>query len=253
MFIFDFSVTHDAEHWWNFDEATSLYSIVDKVSETRATMREGGAKLTRHDLSTNNYLTLEGYSSSIELGRFEKCIGDISRCSTGFTFSLWLRLRDAVEENQYILGNKNPGTTEQGFCLLRTKRNEMKVEVRDSSGETHLTYASSSGKWFHHLVTWDGHHIYVYLNGQMLIVEGSKLRKRRFSFENGKEENGIRKRRGIGSGLFSLGRHGFKIDADYDDVMVWNRNLNRTEAAVMYYRDLGMFQQSFLMIFVCKW
>lgn len=229
-------VTSTADHWWNFDEATSLYSIVDKVSETRANIREGGAKLTRHDVSTNNYLTLEGRSSSIELGRFENCVGDISTCSNGFTFSSWIRVRDVVGEDQYILGNRRPLTRNLGFSLLRTKQNQMNVVLSDTHGETYVTYGSSSGKWHHHVVSWDGKDISVYRDGKKLVMG---RRKRRNS--SVLDKMGNREKRSVASALLTLGRHGFKIDADYDDVMFWNRSLNETEAMVLFYRDLGMF------------
>ena len=48
-----------------------------------------------------------------------------------------------------------------------------------------------------------------------------------------------RQKRSLTNHVLSLGRHGFKIDADYDDVIVWKRILNETEAAAMYYGDLG--------------
>ena len=237
-----------AEHSWNFDEATSFYSIIDKVSQTRASIREGGAKLTRHELSTNNYLTLEGRSSSIELGRFGKCIGDLATCSTGFTFALWLRVRDTIGESQYILGNKDISSSGQGFSLLRTKQNKMKVVLRDSRGEMYLTYSSPSGIWSHHLIAWNGRKFSAYVNGRQLLLEGSTQRAGRYFLGREGHTNNRRMKRNIDTGLFSLGRHGFKIDADYDNVMFWNRNLNGTEASVMYYRDLGMYN---FLPFVC--
>ena len=228
-----------AEHWWNFDETTSLYNIIDKVSKTRASIREGGAKLTRHELSTNNYLTLEGRGSSIELGRFGKCIGDLATCSSGFTFSLWLRVRDTVGESQYILGNKDISSSGQGFSLLRTKQNEMKFMLKDSRGEMQLTYSSPSGQWSHHVVAWNGRQFSAYVNGRKLLMEGSKQSSGHYFLGREGHGNNLRKKRSMETDLLSLGRHGFKIDADYDDIMFWNRNLNGTEASVVYYRDLG--------------
>ena len=230
-----------AEHWWTFDDTTSLYSIIDKITETRASIRQGGAKLTRHESSRNNFLTLEGRSSSIELGRFGKCIGDLTACTSGFTFSLWLRLRDTEGEDQYILGSRDILGNEQGFSLLRTKHNKMKVVLRDSRSEMHISYSSSSGIWSHHLVVWDGQAFSIYVNGGKLVMEENRQRIGRHGFEKEELENSLKEKKTIETGLFSLGRHGFKIDADYDDVMFWNRSLNRTEAIVMYYRDLGLF------------
>ena len=237
MFV-SYLVAYAAEHWWNFDEATSLYNIVDKISKTKASIRDGGAKLTRHEFSTNNYLTLEGRSSSLELGRFSTCIGDLTACSNGFSFSLWLRTRSTRGESQYILGNKDTGTSAQGFYLLRTEQDEMKFAIRDSNAKTHLTFKSSSGKWIHYMFTWNKRQVSLYVNGRKLLLDGRKEDAGYHSIEG--RESSLRKKRTMNSGLFSLGRHGFKIDADYDDLMFWSHGLNKSKASAVYYRDLGL-------------
>lgn len=215
---------------------------MDRVSRTKANIREGGAKLTRHDVSTNNFLTLEGRSSSIELGRFGKCIGVLPICSDGFTFSLWLRLRDTVGEEQDILGISRSSFYNTGFSLIRTEKNEMKVVVLDSATRTYLWYASSLRKWDHHLVTWDSGKMSVFINGKKLLTRRIVSEKRHVVSKKleGFESLGTGYDFSGSTGLLSLGRHGFKIDADYDNLMFWNRKLNDTEAVLMYYGDLGM-------------
>ena len=84
----------------------------------------------------------------------------------------------------------------------------------------------------------------MYVNGKKLMAKvNTRARGKRDTPDRGMKDLESRNRRATTNSLFSLGRHSFKIDADYDDVIFWNRVLNETEAAVVYYRDMGKWMQ----------
>ncbi|XP_065069339.1 uncharacterized protein LOC135694494 isoform X2 [Rhopilema esculentum] len=112
----------------------------------------------------------------------------------------------------------------------------MQVYFANDYGAFYTTYTVSTNIWLHHVITWDRSKVSVHVNGRKLV---HVTKRKRRSIEIPHEPNpSERKRRELGNSLFTFGGHGFKIDADYDNVLFWNRVLNDTEATVMFYRDL---------------
>ncbi len=236
-------VLQTAKHYWRFNKAKSLYGIADEVTGKRGTIRQGGAKLISiGKLSGNSFLFLEGNGSSIELGRFDGCLGDIINCKRGMTVSLWLRFRDIKGNTQYILGNSLAYSDERGFRLLRTKNKEMMMSYANNRQRFYAKYPAKSNTWTHHLITWDGKRIIVYQNGKKFL-ERVQTRTKRDSmpFQNEDAVHEARQTRDVANTMLSLGRHGFKIDADYDDVMFWEGILNETEASAVYRGNIGQY------------
>eukprot|EP00794_Sanderia_malayensis_P007896 gene7896-8750_t len=226
--LFD-SVIKKANHCWNFNEVKSLYGIADSVTGQRGIIRQGGAKLMRIGRQPgNSFLILEGNGSSIDLGRFHSCIGDVGYCKRGFTISLWLRFRETDQKPQYFVGNTRPDSVERGFYLLRTANKEMMISYVDQGHRLYLKYPSASNTWTHHLITWNGQRITVYKDGKRLKETTQPRMKRNTAYKRD------RKARDISNPMLSLGRRNFKIDADYDDVTFWGTILNETEVTAVY-------------------
>ena len=234
----------------------SLYWIKDEKTKIPSLVGEGGARLTKvGKRKDNNILSLEGLGSRLELGRFSGCLSDTSKCAPGFTISLWLRVRNIANRLQYIVGNRPLGNNEEGFSLSRSEQGLMNISFVSKNRHVYMMYRADPDKWYHHSITWDGGPgINVTLNGRVLLKKKiSDKRKRRnivesFHAENGNidESTSHRARRAaMSSLLLTLGRSGYSIDSDYDDVAVWNRILNPAEILAVYKGSLSKF------IFVC--
>ena len=97
----------------------------------------------------HNALRLDGNRQYVDAGiSSDKCLGDLSRCPHGFTFSTWAKF-DKLDENNYFLSTGNKGVKmfyENG--MLHTTFNQPGKEWRTS------VRGVQPGKWYFIEATW---------------------------------------------------------------------------------------------------
>lgn len=135
---------------------TSLFDIVVQKSGTNNNfgIQTAAYNEINDNFPTNTVLEKVDPSKRIQIGVYNDCFGNIKNCSSGFTFSIWIKLPDGLGDGEYFLFQSGISSFENRFTVLYSKNTgqHSKVEacISAPSSLSLKTYVPniSPSEWF---------------------------------------------------------------------------------------------------------
>jgi hypothetical protein len=171
----------------------------------------------------NKFLQLED-KSSLNLGKLKGCASNIDSCKNGFTLAFWLRQKLELQE-VVIIGNMEPRRKGNGFRLMSFGPN-FSLTIKTKSASRVFTYEADLGKWKHHVIIWDGN------KNASVYVDNIAVKTYNLTPEVGN------KMKTLEAAPLRLGWPKYPINADFDDISIWDGALAPEEIIDVYTSSL---------------
>lgn len=224
--------------YWKFDETSGTVAY-DAIGSANGTLRNSPAWTT----GKNN----SGISTAGATNKGIDCGANYKWARTQpYTYSVWLNRADLTSQWQRIICNLFPIAPYQGVfdCFIYTD-NKLWIRISFGKGNTlrmssrisNNTLFTSTGIWYHLVVTWDG-------NGGGL-ASGFKIYINGIEFTDTTNTNQTPLTDGTSANNFSIGneteysKHAFR--GILDEVGLWNRVLSQAEVTALYNSGNGLF------------
>jgi hypothetical protein len=185
--------------------------------------------------NTSNTISFSGYAKyvkdrngvvngalSITNNVFEASISNLPLSNSRRTVSIWVKYND-VSATNYIWGYGSFKSA-QYFGLLQQSTGTSKADLNlagcGSNNDVIVTTSIASGVWYNYIVTYDGLTSKIYRDGVLI-------------------KSSVSPRRLTSAVIFEIGKMGTAVsmNADIDDLKIYDIALSAEEVAVMYDND----------------
>ncbi|WP_281225804.1 LamG domain-containing protein [Flavobacterium aquiphilum] len=151
----------------------------------------------------------------------EATIFDLPQANSSRTVSIWIKYNGLASPN-YILGYGAPGSKYFGLNLQTPMVTTSDLNLVSNDEVKVVTYVMPNA-WYNYVVTYDGNTSKIYRNG--VLIKSSTAKKKLTS-----------------GNVFSIGRMNgsVSINADIDDLKIYNVALTEKEVLALYKGNLSM-------------
>ena len=157
------------------------------------------------------------------------CIGNITRCESGFTFSFWMNLKKDYYHtfSDIINAGGQAGSNSFGFLIfVNNNINKLAFGVKPANSSNRWfifdvvpVLDEDRDNWVHHTMTWsESKGLYVYRNGQLFTHQRNKTVHIGVSSLN----------------VFSTISIGQTFNGTLDDIVFYNTELNENQVYLLY-------------------
>ena len=223
-----------SRHYWPLDRETQLRDV--KYS------RDGKKRGTGVAIIGNErgYLSITG-DSWARLGKFTKeCVCDARYCAkTGFSIGFWIKLPKYDNETKILLGSDSSVLSNtSGIAIYQTTREVNKTQERFISGVVFMghqkwecNFPVQFESWFYLIVTWSNHSGLRMFKDGIFMSEQKRPQKHSRIFRSSDDKCTVT--------LSPRTVSGTTLNADYDDLVIWNYELNQTFMHQVYRNSMG--------------
>ena len=179
----------------------------------------------------NKALYTNGIDQWVNMGKHrDKCLGNLTRCSKGFTMALWLKAHQDGGNEYYI--NSGGHTSQSIGMTLLQQHGDLVASFRNESMHWRADVTDfESQVWYHVALAWTGEKgVQVYLDGC--------LRQTDEGVKKGNNQNPIYNDFVFGKANTALNGSDVAGEMTLDEVRVWDADMDGEDVWKMYLADI---------------